>query len=106
MVIMMVNIVDAKAKLSELIDAAGRGEQVTICNRNEPVAELRSVAAARKTPRDLTAAFPDWTIDPAFFDPFEGEDLDGWYPDAAGTGSRVAERRATYAPRSRRQPRR
>ena len=106
MVIMLVNIADAKAKLSELIDAAARGEQVTICNRNEPVAELRAVEPARKTPRDLSSAFPDWTIDPAFFAPLDEADLESWYGDTPAGASRVAERRARYpSPRRGRRPR-
>ena len=45
MTMFMVNIADAKAKLSEYVDAVGRGEQVIICNRNRPVAELRAIEA-------------------------------------------------------------
>jgi prevent-host-death family protein len=93
---MLINIADAKARLSELVDAAARGEQVTICNRNEPVAELQAVQPARKTPRDLSPVFPDWTIDPAFFSPLDGEELEAWYPDAPAGESRVAEGRAAY----------
>jgi antitoxin (DNA-binding transcriptional repressor) of toxin-antitoxin stability system len=88
---MMVNIADAKAKLSELVEAAWRGEQVIICNRNEPVAELRAVEIPRKTPRDLTPLYPDWSVDLAFFEPLENDDLDAWYGDAAPE-SGVAER--------------
>jgi prevent-host-death family protein len=105
MVMTMVNIADAKAKLSELIDAAARGEQVIICNRNEPVAELRPIEIVR-TPRVLTPVYPDWTIDAAFFDPLDENDLDAWHggPDARST--RVSESRAAYSSRrSARRPR-
>jgi len=111
-VIMLINIADAKARLSELIDAAARGERVTICNRNEPVAELRAVEPVRKTPRDLSPMFPDWTIDPAFFSPIDGADLEAWYPDTPAPDTltndwRVAESRPTYPSRRRgRRPRR
>src|SRR5215471_5478918 len=100
-VIMLINIADAKARLSELVDAAARGEQVTICNRNEPVAELRAVEPARTTPRDLSPAFPDLTIDPAFFSPIRGKDLEAWYPDAPAPEWRVAEKRPPYPSRRR-----
>jgi prevent-host-death family protein len=98
---MLVNIAEAKARLSELVEAAARGEPVTICNRNEPVAELRAVEPARNTPRDLSPAFPEWTIDPAFFSPIAGADLEAWYPDAPASESRVAERRPAYQARRR-----
>ena len=39
----MVNIGEAKAKLSELIASAQQGERVVLCNRNKPVVELRVV---------------------------------------------------------------
>jgi prevent-host-death family protein len=105
MVMIMVNIAEAKAKLSELIDAAARGDQVIICNRNEPVAELRPVETV-KTPRDLTPVYPDWSIDPAFFDPLDDTDLDAWDGSPDPGTSRVAESRAPYASRrSARRPR-
>lgn len=102
----MVNIADAKAKLSELVEAAWQGEHVIICNRNEPVAELRAMEIAPKTPRDLAPVYPDWTIDPAFFETLESGDLEAWYGDT-GPSARVAGARPTYAPRGRRRrPRR
>lgn len=76
---LMVNIADLKAKLSEYIDAVARGEQVIVCNRNQPVAELRAIEPKRTTPRDLSPMFPDWKIDPAFFDPLTDEELEEWY---------------------------
>lgn len=96
---MMVNIADAKAKLSELVEAAGHGEQVIICNRNEPVAELRAIETARTTPRDLTALYSDWTIVAAFFDPLADEDVDAWYAGDAAKGGRAAESTAAYTTR-------
>lgn len=96
---MLVNIADAKAKLSELVEAATRGEEVIICNRNEPVAELRAVAAAARTPRDLTPVYPDWTIDRAFFDPLDESDLDAWHAGPDARASRASESRATHSSR-------
>jgi antitoxin (DNA-binding transcriptional repressor) of toxin-antitoxin stability system len=76
---LMVNIADLKAKLSEYLDAIARGEQVTICNRNVPVAELRAVAAPRTGPRDLSPMFPGATfMTEAFFEPMSEEELAQW----------------------------
>ena len=43
MTMLMVNIADAKAKLSEYLEAVARGETVVICRHNRPVAELRAI---------------------------------------------------------------
>jgi prevent-host-death family protein len=47
-----VNLADAKARLSELIDLVAAGESVCITRRGKPVANLTPVARARK-PIDL-----------------------------------------------------
>jgi prevent-host-death family protein len=96
MTMLMVNIADAKAKLSEYVEAVARGEQVIICNRNRPVAELRAIASPRVGPRDLTPMFPGETfITDAFFEPLTEKELREW----EGTEvfpARVAERPAGY----------
>jgi prevent-host-death family protein len=107
MVMNMVNIAEAKSRLSELIDAATRGEQVIICHRNAPVAELRPLEPVVKAPRDLTPAHPDWTIDAAFFDPLDQNEVDAWYGGVEPGEGRVAESRPPYASRRRgKRPRR
>jgi prevent-host-death family protein len=101
MTMLMINIADAKAKLSEYVEAAARGERILICNRNKPVAELRAVEQAPSEPRDLSPMFPGRTfMTDAFFEPLPDADLREWYdnpvvPPAHAT--RVAEPRAEYA---------
>lgn len=107
---LMVNIADAKAKLSEYLEAVARGEQVIICNRNRPVAELRAIEAPRTAQRDLTPIFPDWKIDPAAFDPLSDEEVGEWEeghpmdPLRAMDPIRVAEHQPHYGltPKARR----
>lgn len=98
MTMMMVNIFQAKARLSEIIDAAARGERVLICNRNRPVAELRPVESTRAEPRDLAPMFPEWKIAPAFFEPLDDDEIVSWQADAGPlqTPSRVAASRHDY----------
>lgn len=43
-----VNLADAKARLSELVERAEAGETVRITRRGKPVAEITSVKAPRK----------------------------------------------------------
>jgi antitoxin (DNA-binding transcriptional repressor) of toxin-antitoxin stability system len=78
MTMIMINIHEAKAKLSEYLEAIQHGEQVLICKRNRPVAELRVVERSRVEPRDLTPVYPDWKISPAFFEPLTDEVLDAF----------------------------
>jgi len=94
MVMIMVNIAEAKSKLSEFLDAVGRGERVIICNRNRPVAELRAIEAPSVKPRDLTPIYPGETfLTDAFFEPMTEAELEEWY-GADPLPGRVAERRA------------
>lgn len=47
-----VNLADAKAHLSELVDRAESGEQIDITRRGKPVARLSAIRSPRK-PIDL-----------------------------------------------------
>lgn len=42
-----INLAEAKARLSELVDLAQRGEEVEILKRGKPVARIVSAAAPR-----------------------------------------------------------
>jgi antitoxin (DNA-binding transcriptional repressor) of toxin-antitoxin stability system len=79
MTMIMVNIHEAKAKLSEYLEAVARGERVLICKRNRPVAELRAVGPQRDEPRPVGLAKGQVTIPPSFFDPMPDEWLDAFY---------------------------
>jgi prevent-host-death family protein len=50
-----VNLAEAKAKLSELIDKVVSGETVTITRHGKPVAQLSGVATQKKPLRSLAA---------------------------------------------------
>ncbi len=52
------SVVEAKNKLSDLIDRALRGEDVVITRHGRPVVELKAVAAF--VPRRMTQADIDW----------------------------------------------
>jgi prevent-host-death family protein len=105
MTMLMVNIADAKAKLSEYVDAVARGERVIICNRNKPVAELRAVEQAPAQPRDLSPMYPGFVfMTDAFFEPMSAAELEEWY-GAPVFPVKVAEAPATYGAGKRRKPR-
>lgn len=98
MTMIMINIHEAKARLSEFLEAAAQGEQVLICNRNRPVAELRALPD-RSGVRDFTPAYPGFAVAADFFAPLPDDDLDAF---EAGGGDwpaveRVAEATDVYA---------
>jgi prevent-host-death family protein len=102
----MVNIYEAKTRLSECIEAASRGERVLICRHNRPVAELRPVAAERSAPRDLAPIYPGATFTPpSFFEPLSPAETDMWEGRAPAAATKVAEIRPGY-PSTGRAPRR
>jgi prevent-host-death family protein len=67
-----VNLADAKAHLSELVDRVESGEQIDITRRGKPVARLSAIKSPRK-PIDLAmlqalaAALPREDVDAAIF---------------------------------------
>ena len=112
-----VNVFEVKAKLSDYLDRAARGERVVVCRHNKPVAELRAVEDVRTEPRPVgpLPGRPTFDVPASFFEPMSAEDLDLWdggtpaYPlssEAVGGVSRVAETPADYGTRRARAPER
>lgn len=97
MTMIVINIHEAKAKLSEYLDAVAAGERVVICKRNQPVAELTAVVQKRTEPRPIGGA-TGIVIHPSFFDPMPDDFLDAFesgpiYPEVPSRPSRDAEAR-------------
>jgi prevent-host-death family protein len=109
MTMIVTNINEVKAKLSEYLEAVSRGERVVICKRNTPIAELRAIAPARTELRKIGGAAGRMTVPESFFDPLPEEVLNDFEGGARAAGvSGAAERRpASYLPRrnSRAKPR-
>ena len=68
MVMIKINIAEAKAHFSRYIETVERGETVTVCRRNVPVAEIRPVPGLPRSKRrvgiDRGMEIPD-----SFFEP-------------------------------------
>jgi prevent-host-death family protein len=102
MTMIVANIHEVKARLSEYLEIVARGERVLICKRNHPVAELRAVEQRRTAPRTV-GGVEGIAVPASFFEPMPAEFLDafesgGVYPEAAVLDSpRVAESRTTLA---------
>jgi antitoxin (DNA-binding transcriptional repressor) of toxin-antitoxin stability system len=95
----MVNIYEAKARLSEFVEAAARGERVVICKHNQPVAELRAIEALSTAPRDLTPIYAGETFTPAtFFEPLTADEIAAWESSGREV-PKAAEARAAFPSR-------
>jgi len=68
------NISEAKAKLSELLDAAESGQEVIIARSGRPIAKL----TAMNSPPNRELGFMEIDIDDALFDPLSGPPLEEW----------------------------
>ena len=96
MTMIVVNIYEAKAKLSEYLEQVARGERVVICKRNRPVAELHAVGQARTEARPIGGGPFTFEVPESFFAPLSNDVLDAFesgpvYP-ASSRPSRAAER--------------
>jgi prevent-host-death family protein len=68
-----VNIAEAKAQLSALIDRAAAGEEIILCRAGRPVARLMPLE--EQTPRQ-PGLLKHWQIpDDLFLEPMDEEDL-------------------------------
>ena len=69
-----VNIAEAKARLSSVLNSVERGETVVLCRRNVPIAEIRALpglpAGERPVGIDRGMKIPD-----SFFEPLPDEIL-------------------------------
>lgn len=71
-----VNIAEAKAKLSELVEAALQpGRNIVICRNGTPLVQLVPVRA--RSPRKL--GFLELDLPDEMFEPLEGDELALWY---------------------------
>ena len=97
MTMIVTNINEVKAKLSEYLEAVARGEKVVICKRNTPIAELRAIAPARTEPRPVGGAIGRLTIPESFSEPLPDEILQAFEGEPHRTASVAAEERAAHA---------
>ena len=75
MTMKQINIAEAKTHFSRYLAEVRRGEVIVICNRNEPIAELRALPPKRKGKRPFGLAPEGVVIHPSFFEPMSEEDL-------------------------------
>ncbi len=77
----MINVAEAKARLSHYLQSVQRGETVVVCRRNVPIAEIRPLPRRPRRERpvgidrgmQLPSSFFE-ALPEAFLDAFEGEE--------------------------------
>jgi len=79
MVIMItVNIADAKSRLAEYLQRVEQGETVTIARRNRPIAELRGLKQPLRAQRPVGLCAGDFVVPDDFDGPLPTSVLDGF----------------------------
>ncbi len=71
---MIVNVQQAKARLSDLLERAARGEEVVIAKRGKPF--VRLVPSGTKGPRRPGLA--KGRVTEAFFEPLPADEIAAW----------------------------
>jgi antitoxin (DNA-binding transcriptional repressor) of toxin-antitoxin stability system len=64
-----VNMHDANTHLSRYVAELKPGDTLVLCNRNEPVAEIRALAPKKKVKRRIGWAKGEFTVPDSFFEP-------------------------------------
>ncbi len=75
LVMKRINIHEAKTHLSRYLEEIEGGETVVLCRRNQPVAEIRPIAAHRLKPRPIGLAKGKFTVPASFFEELPGETI-------------------------------
>lgn len=71
---LVVNVQEAKTRLSELLARVERGEDVVIARSGRPVAHLAAVSP----PASRTFGILDLTVPDSFFQPLDEAELAAW----------------------------
>ena len=74
-----INIHEAKTHLSRYLARVARGETVVLCNRNQPVAEIRPLPRRALTKRPTGLAKGKFSVPRSFFDPLPDEIVRAFY---------------------------
>jgi len=73
------NIHEAKTHLSRYLSRLAKGETITLCRRNVPVAEIRPIPPDRKERRPIGLAKGTFKVPKKFHDPLPDEIVNAFY---------------------------
>jgi len=74
MIVKKINMHDAKTHLSRYVNELAEGEVLVLCNRNEPVAEIRSLRTRPAVKPRIGVAKGKLVVPDSFFEPLS-EDI-------------------------------
>ena len=81
MTMIKLNIHEAKTHLSSYLKRLAKGETITLCKRNIPIAEIRPIPQEKKAPRPIGLAKGTLKVPPDFFKPLPDEIISSFYSD-------------------------
>ena len=81
MVMIKININEAKTHLSRYLTHLAKGETIMLCKRNVPIAEIRPLPPERKNPRPIGLAEGTFEIPAAFFEPLPDDVMNAFGGD-------------------------
>lgn len=67
-VMIKINVNEAKTHLSHYLEEVEQGETILLCRRNQPIAEIRPLAASRHKQRAIGLAKGKLTVPVSFFE--------------------------------------
>ncbi len=70
------NVHEAKTHLSRYLELVEKGEIITLCKRNVPIAEIRPLPKIKAGKRPIGLGKGDFTVTEKFFDPLPDYLLD------------------------------
>jgi antitoxin (DNA-binding transcriptional repressor) of toxin-antitoxin stability system len=74
-----INVHEAKTHLSYyLAKVKKKGETIIVCNRNQPIAEIRALPSPLAGKRPIGLAKGQFSVPPAFFEPLPNDVLDAF----------------------------
>lgn len=73
LIMIRINIYEAKTHLSRVLEQVEEGETFQICRRNDPIAEIRPLPKPQASPRPVGKHRGQFKIPPSFHDPLPPE---------------------------------
>jgi len=78
MIMIKINVHEAKTHLSKYLARVERGESIVLCKRNVPIAEIRPLPRPATRKRPIGFMKGRFTVPPSFFEPLPDEILDAF----------------------------
>ena len=70
------NIHEAKTHLSRYLELVEKGESITLCKRNVPIAEIHPIPKVKEGKRPIGTGKGEFHLDDRFFEPLPDDLLD------------------------------